>query len=297
MRCRLANPSGSIWVKLSTLGSCSRHVCEGGGIEEARREAGASFAFIPQYLWYMAWWVCITQAKVSFKTTMCQMRVWKTNDLSASTTCMPISPLPHTPFLRPRPPSTVCGFALRQGGEILDKAQRQEAELRQAQHELEHRRDQETSLVSGAVVAARVRVDAKHVAAAAARRTRASAYFPSSVPLLVTCSFISRSPVYWKRRGSANEIRMVEYRTYVHSSPPPPSPPPHPPLSSPRHHCAPVVQLVIPASQLTEFRILKSRHKDTLFMYCSFPSSRKARARESARVNRMRLKIVEFWER
>lgn len=35
-----------------------------------------------------------------------------------------------------------------QGGEILDKAQRQEAELRQAQHELEHRRDQETSLVS-----------------------------------------------------------------------------------------------------------------------------------------------------
>ncbi|CAM9141712.1 unnamed protein product, partial [Ectocarpus sp. 8 AP-2014] len=32
------------------------------------------------------------------------------------------------------------------GGEILDKAQRQEAELRQAQHELEHRRDQETSL-------------------------------------------------------------------------------------------------------------------------------------------------------
>lgn len=36
----------------------------------------------------------------------------------------------------------------KQGGEILDKAQRQEAELRQAQHELEHRRDQETSLVS-----------------------------------------------------------------------------------------------------------------------------------------------------
>ncbi|CAM9437403.1 unnamed protein product [Ascophyllum nodosum] len=32
------------------------------------------------------------------------------------------------------------------GGEILDKAQRQEAELRQAQHELQHRRDQETSL-------------------------------------------------------------------------------------------------------------------------------------------------------
>eukprot|EP00752_Nemacystus_decipiens_P011231 g9981.t1 len=34
----------------------------------------------------------------------------------------------------------------RPGGEILDKAQRQEAELRQAQHELEHRRDQEKSL-------------------------------------------------------------------------------------------------------------------------------------------------------
>lgn len=126
-----------------------------------------------------------------------------------------VPPLPPTPFLRPLPPLTVCGFALRQGGEILDKAQRQEAELRQAQHELEHRRDQETSLVSGAVVAARVRADAKLVtaAAAAAGRTRASASFLSSVPLPVTPSFISRSLVYWKRRGSVDERRMVECRT------------------------------------------------------------------------------------